>query len=230
MERIVLRDLTFRLLESERQKWFLAEAGKQAALEEFLCQAEAKARPKAICAAAGFKLKGYDEVEVEGVLFKSRVLRVNLERASHAFPFVATCGVELEDWANSQTDAARQGWARAVTGLALGFALKSLEDHLAGHYHPGRLGRMKPGSIPDWPLAEQRPLFALLGDVKAGVGVELRPDFFMRPVMTTSGVYFPDPEGFECCLLCPRADCPGRVMRYDEGLFARKFRGSAVPG
>jgi cobalamin-dependent methionine synthase I len=152
------------------------------------------------------------------------VLRKNLEGAEQAFPFVVTGGVELEEWADTQAEAVRRGWARAVTGLALGFAIKSLEDYLARHYPIGRLGRMKPGSIPDWPLAEQRPLFALLGDVQGSVGVELRPDFFMRPVMTTSGVYFPDPEGFECCLLCPRADCPGRVMPYDEGLFARKFR------
>jgi len=224
LQTIILNDLTFRLKERERRTWFIAEAGGQEALDEFLRQAEAVARPKALFRAAGFELKGYDQIEIEGVGFKSRVLRVNLEKASRAFPFVATCGVELEDWASAQTDAARQSWARIVTGLALGFALKSLEDHLARHYHPGRLGRMKPGSIPDWPLEQQQPLFAVLGDVKGSVGVELRPDFFMRPLMTTSGICFPDPEGFECCLLCLRGDCPGRVRPYDEALFERKYR------
>jgi len=224
VETIVLKDLAFRLAESEREKWFRVEAGERAALEDFLRQAGTVARPKAICRAVGFELRGYDQVEMEGVGFRSRVLRVNLERASQAFPFVATCGVELEAWANSQTEAARHGWARTIAGLALGFALKSLEDHLAEHYHTGRLGRMKPGSIPDWPLPQQQPLFALLGDVEAGTGVELRPDFFMRPIMTTSGICFPDPEGFECCLLCLRRDCPGRVRPYDEGLFERKYR------
>lgn len=227
METILLGNLRFQLPASEREKWFRAEAGEQAALDEFLRQAEAVARPKAICGAAGFKLKDYDRVEIGDFPFRSRVLRLNLENAGRAFPFVATCGVELEDWTNSQTEAPRLGWARTVTGLALGFALKSLEELLAQQYQTGRLGKMKPGSIPDWPLEQQRPLFALLGDVKAGVGVELRPDFFMRPIMTTSGIYFADPDGFEGCLLCPRRDCPGRVRPYDEGLYARKFRGSS---
>jgi len=224
LETVILKDLPLRLPESERQKWFRAEAGRQEALDEFLGQAEAVARPKALCREAGFELKGYDQVEIEGVRFKSRVLRVNLENASRAFPFVATGGVELEDWAGSPADPQRRGWAKVISGLALGFAIKSLEDHLAGRYHIGRLGKMKPGSIPDWPLEQQQPLFAVLGDVKASVGVELRPDFFMRPTMTTSGIYFPDPEGFECCLLCRRRDCPGRVMPYDQGLYERKFR------
>jgi len=41
---------------------------------------------------------------------------------------------------------------------------------------------MNPGSLEDWPLTEQRVLFALLGDPQAAIGVRLTDSLLMcRP-------------------------------------------------
>ena len=40
-------------------------------------------------------------------------------------------------------------------------------------YEPGKLSSMSPGSLEDWPISQQRPLFSLFGDVEAKIGVKL---------------------------------------------------------
>ena len=191
-------------------------------LRPLAAQVQEIARPKALYAIAPVALSGYDRVELGPVAFTSRVLRVNLEGAAEAFPFVVTAGRELEAWAEALNETER-GWARAAQGLALRRALAAVEEGIRRRY-PGRLGKMKPGSIPDWPLAEQGKLFQLLGDARSAIGVELLDSGFMKPVMTVSGIYFPSSIGFECCLLCPTENCPGRATAYDPGLFQKKYR------
>ena len=45
---------------------------------------------------------------------------------------------------------------------------------------------MNPGSLADWPMREQRPLFGLLGDTDAAIGVELMESYLMRPTKSVS--------------------------------------------
>jgi len=75
---------------------------------------------------------------------------------------------------------------------------------------------MAPGSLPDWPLEEQKPLFNLLGNVKAAIGVNLTDSLLMLPVKSISGIYFPVEASFYSCQLCPRQKCEGRKARYDK--------------
>jgi hypothetical protein len=85
---------------------------------------------------------------------------------------------------------------------------------------------MNPGSLPDWPLSEQRPLFTLLGENPGTIGVELMDSFLMTPVKSVSGMWFPTEERFESCQLCQRHNCPGRRAQFDAGLYDRKYRES----
>ena len=66
---------------------------------------------------------------------------------------------------------------------------------------------MNPGSLADWPLREQRPLFGLLGNVRAAIGVTLTPSLLMTPTKSVSGILFPSEETFASCQLC-HADVP----------------------
>jgi hypothetical protein len=77
---------------------------------------------------------------------------------------------------------------------------------------------MGPGQLKDWPLEEQRPLFALLGDVEGAVGVTLSDSLLMIPRKSLSGIYFPTEIPFMACQLCPKESCPSRKARYDEKL------------
>jgi hypothetical protein len=96
---------------------------------------------------------------------------------------------------------------------------QSLEEN----FQPGNTSMMNPGSLEDWPIKEQAPLFKLLGDAKEKTGIELTEDLYMIPTMTVSGIRFPTEANFESCQLCPRDECPGRRAPYDKDLFGKKY-------
>ena len=75
---------------------------------------------------------------------------------------------------------------------------------------------MSPGSLEDWPIQEQLPLFALLGEAPAAIGVRLTESLLMLPGKSVSGIFFPSASTFFSCRLCPRERCEGRKARYDE--------------
>ena len=193
-------------------------------LEAFANKAQTVARPKALYRVGYIDAKGDDWVDINGTRFTSRVLRVNLEEAHRVFAYVATCGAELQDWASALGDPLQQYWSNVVQEMALRAASKALNADIAARYQPGRTSAMAPGSLGEWPLFEQRPLFSVLGDTMQAVGVRLSESLLMIPTKSVSGVRFPTEQRFESCLLCPRADCPGRRAPYDEGLYDKKYR------
>jgi hypothetical protein len=75
---------------------------------------------------------------------------------------------------------------------------------------------MSPGSLKDWDLNGQRPLFSVLGDVKGSVGVYLTESLLMIPAKSLSGIFFPTEIPFYSCQLCPRENCPSRRAKYNE--------------
>jgi len=186
--------------------------------------ARAVGRPKALYEVAFVESRGDDYVVVDNVVLTSRVLRVNLDSAHRVFAYVATCGMELEDWANSIDDVLHRYWAETVKEMALRLATKALNEHLLERYRPGRTATMSPGRLADWPLEEQRALFTLLGNPRDAIGVQLTDSFLMIPTKSVSGIRFPTEGSFESCQLCPREGCPGRKAPYDEGLYDRKYR------
>lgn len=185
--------------------------------------AEEVARPKAIYKLAFIEAKEEAAVVIEGIRFASRVLRVNLDVANRVFAFVGTSGTELEAWADAQEELLARFWADAINQAVLGAAMGSFRAHLVEQFAVPQMMTMNPGSLADWPIREQRPLFALLGDVKAAIGVELTPSLLMTPTKTVSGIFFPSEETFASCQLCPREDCPNRRAKYDPELFQRKY-------
>ncbi len=195
------------------------------ALNRLIEQAQAVGRPKALYQVAYIESKGDDCVIVEGVRLNSRVLRVNLEHAHRVFPYVATCGTELQDWATSFDDILERFWAETIQETALRCAMKAMTEHLNAKYHPGSTSAMSPGRLEAWPMEEQRNLFALLGDTERTIGVHLTESLLMVPTKSVSGIRFPTEESFESCQLCPRERCPGRHAPYDEDLYDRKYRG-----
>ncbi len=193
-------------------------------LREMALVAQAVARPRVLYTLALVELDGDDRVRLNGVTFTSRVLRVNLQEVHRVFPFVATCGREVDDWSIAyQGDMLQEFWADAIKAAALFQGMQAFEAHLIECYQPGLLNSMNPGSLEDWPMPQQRPLFSLLGDVRAQIGVELTDSLLMVPTKSVSGILFPSESGFASCQLCPRELCPNRRAPYDAELFARKY-------
>jgi len=229
MESVVLQDISFQIdRESLKKKLHIKEGSPYLAdLIRLVEEAEGKGRPKALYGLAFVDEKGEDIVIVDGIRLKSRVLRVNLEQVQRVFPYVVTCGMELEDWAIRIEDVLQRFWAETIKEMVLRIAHAAMEEHLMDRYRPGTLARMSPGSLADWPIQEQRPLFKLLGNPEDAIGVRLTESMLMIPTKSVSGIRFPTAESFESCQLCPREICPNRRAPYDPSLYEKKFKKKA---
>jgi hypothetical protein len=187
------------------------------------------ARPRAVYALFKPVVDGRDSVEIGGQMLSSRILRINLGEVTKVALFVATCGVELECWAEEFDDPLERWVADALCEEALFSANRALENALNGEIEGKYRVSMNPGSLEDWPLTEQGPLFralALAGDIAGATGVELTESFLMRPRKSLSGVRFASSQPFANCLLCSRENCRGRRMLYDPERFGRLYDGA----
>jgi hypothetical protein len=227
VEPIVLKDIPFELnLPGLLERLHLEEGSADAArVRQMAEEAQAVARPKAMYGVAYIDEKGDDYVIVDGVRLTSRVLRVNLDGAHRVFPYVATCGRELEEWSRSITDMLESFWASAIKEEALRCALTAMGKDLEHRLQPGKTSDMNPGSLEDWPMSQQRQLFALVGNPLETIGVELTESFLMVPIKSVSGLRFPTETGFQSCQLCPRERCPGRRAPYDRDLWQKRYAG-----
>ncbi len=227
MEPHILEDIPWQIDFAQlAQKFHVAE--RQDALkelEQLAAQALAVGRPKAAYALARVEAHMDQSVVVNGVELRSRVLRVNLEHAHRVFPFVATCGSELEDWSESISDRIlHRYWADQIKEFALRSAIAFMRDHLVSHYQPGHIAQMNPGSLADWPLGQQKPLFRLLDTAPQRIGVRLSDHMLMIPTKSVSGIIFPAATTFESCQLCPLEGCPSRRAECDPTLYARRYQ------
>jgi len=184
-------------------------------LNALIGRAQDLAKPKA-CYRVGRVLdRSRDVVEVDKVKFTSRVLGKNLEKADQVFPYVATCGLELESVEIPSDDLFLNYCFDVIKETILWSAHKYLQNHLREKFGLDRLSHMNPGSLQDWPLEEQKPLFTLLGDVEGSVGVKLLPNNLLHPVKSVSGIFFPSEFDFKSCMLCPNDPCSHRRAQYN---------------
>lgn len=179
-------------------------------------------RPKCAYKACYIQQKEDDAVIIEGVRLQSRVLRKNLDSAERVFPFVVTIGAELEEAARAREDYLEQYYLDTIANVALQDAIQNLRNRLQDQCRIDTLSYMNVGSLEDWPLSQQRPLFSLLGDVEGAIGVRLSPSMLMHPGKTESGIFFPTEVTFFNCQLCPRKGCPSRKADFDREM-AREY-------
>lgn len=226
MDAVILEDIQFQPdLEGLKKKLRVRDGGGWADRFAGLSQeAKSIARPRALYGTAYVNSRSEGSVVIDGVRFDSRVLQVNLEKAHRIFPFLATCGIELHDWAAAQDDVLLRYYAGEIAEAALRQALGALQKHLKERYRLGRTSTMSPGSLPDWPIQAQRPLFSLFGKAEELLGVRLTDSLLMIPSKSVSGIRFPTEQTFASCQLCPREGCPSRQAPYDGELYEKRYQ------
>ncbi len=175
-----------------------------------LREARAAARPKAFLAYAYVESRSGDRVFIDGVEFSGPLVRDKLGDVDRVYPYVVTCGLELEEWSRGTGDFVENYWADCIKEEYLRAAFGALKAHLKSARGEEKLAHLSPGSLAAWPITEQRRLFALLGDVQGAVGVTLAPSCLMIPAKSISGILFPTETGYENCMHCPRPVCPNR--------------------
>lgn len=184
-----------------------------------LCrQAQALGRPRGTFRAVYVAEKGPDWVRVGPRRFVSRVLRTHLESTHRVFPFAVTCGAEMDRWAGTVTELLPRYWTEAIREEAMRAALAAVKQAIQARYRPGRTAVMTPGSIDDWPTAQQGPLLDLLEKGLKRIGISRTDAMMMVPVHSLAGIVFPTDVPFESCMLCPRRHCPGRRAPHDPAL------------
>lgn len=232
METITLNDVRVELSVDDlaRRLHVRAETPQLAELAQLVEDAARAARPKAIGGIAYVEEHGDDYVVIDGIRFDSRVLAVNLADTGRVFPYVATSGLELDAWAEGLDDFLHRYWSEAIREAALRLAMGAMFDWVDDSYRPGQTARMNPGSLADWPIQQQLPLFRLLGDVEGSIGVHLTDGLLMVPSKSVSGILFGTGDTFESCMLCPRVECPNRRAPYDPDLYARRYGPAAAKG
>ena len=181
--------------------------------------------PKAIYEMSYVDSKNEDTVDIGGIKFTSRVLRVNLDKVGKVFPFIITIGKELEDRMASFDNLLEQYYLDEIGNVALGLIGNYLTEHLKREYRIGQMSSMYPGmgDLQDWPIAQQEQLFSLFGNVEALIGVKLTPSVLMIPRKSESGIYFPTEVKFTSCQICSRERCKDRQAPYNRDL-AESYR------
>jgi len=223
LEATVINPLPFSLDVPALFEGLRVRAQHREEIGKLVAEAVAVARPKALYKMAFIEAKDEESITADGVTFNSRVLRVNLGDLHRFFAFVGTAGHELETWVDSKQDMLAHFYADAINEAVLHAAMITFIAQLTEQYQLATTAAMNPGSLTDWPLREQRPLFRLLGDVRSAIGIELTDTLLMVPRKSVSGILFVAEETFASCQLCPRRDCPNRRAPYDAGLFERKY-------
>ncbi|MBU2536142.1 MAG: vitamin B12 dependent-methionine synthase activation domain-containing protein [Chloroflexota bacterium] len=189
-------------------------------IREMLDIARPIAKPKAVFDVSYIENKNGDSMEIGGVEFTSRVLRINLDKVERVFPYVVTCGRELDEIDIPSTDFIKGYYLDQIKETAVVLARQYVEGDLKKRYALGQLSRMAPGAGAgdDWPITQQKGLFSIFGGrekVEELIGVRLTDSFLMVPIKSVSGIFFPTEVSFESCQICPREQCIGRRAAYD---------------
>ena len=218
LQRLEQIDLDLNL--AELMKRLRVRPKYEADFQSIVGEAQSIAKPRAFYAVVKIDEHCEDGVVLEGKKFSSRVLSVNLAKAEQVYPFVCTCGIELETWGRQMDDVLWEFWVEGIKEEALRTAMTAMLDRLRAVYNPGHLSTMSPGSLEDWPISEQGVLFDLLGHPAE---VQLSESLLMIPTKSVSGISFSVDAAFESCQLCERDQCPGRRAPYDETLYERAY-------
>jgi len=177
-------------------------------------------KPKALYRVCYITGRRGTNIFLQGVKFKSRVLSQNLKEVERVFPYIATCGTELDDIPLSEDDLLARFWLDTIKQMALTAAFEYVRLLLCRKFKINQLSTMNPGSGESelWPIGQQQPLFSLFGDygtVESLIGVKLTKSFLMTPNKTVSGIFFQTETPFDSCRLCSREHCARRKVPYE---------------
>ena len=196
-----------------------AEHKQYEAIEAMYKEAIQIAKPVAIYAPFVPETQG-DKISVNGIKIEDAFVYEMLKDRELVFPFVATCGEEIEAWSATFTNMFEQYAADALKEIFLDVANDAVFDEIQEKYFTAEkhIAKLNPGSLSEWPIQGQVPLFKMLGgadSVKNEIGVTLKDSMLMVPVKSVSGIAFASDTVYHNCQLCDKADCPSRVAPYE---------------
>ena len=220
---VSLTDIPFTFDANHFSEQLRIKAGTDRAkvFEELVSTVQAIAKPKALYKVAFIDEKGKDTITLDGVRFTSLALRKNLDAVERVFPYIATCGTEIDGIEIEQGDLQKKMWFAFLKGNLLQTTMQYLGGHLAQRYKVPNVSSMNPGSgdASVWPIEQQRELLSIFNDAERFIGVRLTKTLVLVPEMTVAGILFPTETDFQSCQLCHRENCHLRKAPFDRELW-----------
>lgn len=216
---VVIREIPFTLNREHFKKAVRLESYPELTeeLEDFLDNADGVAAPKGMYREDFVDEVTAERVRISGAEFTSEILADKLGSVPRVFPYIATCGAELDEMDLSPYDMMLSGlWHSTYKMQALGAAANHLKKVLKESFEIKILSSINPGSgnVDVWPVDQQVPLFSLFGETEEALGVRLTESCLMVPDKTISGIYFPSKIEYCNCESCTRENCPARRAPY----------------
>ncbi|NQT58920.1 MAG: hypothetical protein HQ557_08060 [Bacteroidetes bacterium] len=177
-----------------------------------------KLQPKSLIAAAYIESRSKEDSEmvlqVGTSTFRGKVLS-ELDNVHRLFPYIATCGNEMETYDTSSLDMLASFWLDTLKTMALGAVRLHTAQYVKDTYGIEKVSSVNPGSgnVDIWPVQELGGIFDLL-DQGTPIGVQLTPSSLMVPNKTISGMFYESETTFTSCKYCERENCPGRKETF----------------
>ena len=201
----------------ERLKTHRANQRVEAVVRELIEVVMPVARPKVLYRVSQVTSADGKRLAVDGVEFSHHVPTLNFSQGERVFPYVATCGLELEAL-KFPREMMKEYCLNIIKNVILTRSTQHyFQDHLKATYHLDEVSRIAPGEAMGTTVQQQK-LFSLLGDVAGAIGVILSAHNMMVPEKSSSGIYFETNIRIESCQLCPN-DCRTRRAAHDPELF-----------
>ena len=197
-----------------------SNSGYVQCLEDIIQAVREVGNPKAVLKESYIDSRIDDNVIIDNVRFTGKVLRNNLDKIERVFPYVATCGTELDNIKINSDDLLEEYILDSIKEILLRESVVFLDKYIYKRYDIQKIASMNPGSsdLFVWPIEQQKELFSLFPDIENSIGVKLTESCLMIPNKSVSGIKFPDETDFHNCRLCKKERCPTRVEPFDEKL------------
>ncbi len=217
-ERIVLSVPTdFSLEEFAELCKIRKDSSAYEALEDSLPLIKEYGAPKAIIKWAHVDRIEGDETTIEGITFKSKVVADKLRDTPRVFLSVVTAGEGLEESGEFDGDP----FLDVFNGALLFHASRYMITYMQEKFGFDGSSMLNPGSLPDWPIMNNFPLFDMIGNVEE-IGVSLNEAGYIKPWNSGSHIHFSG-NGYQNCSLCKKFDCIGRRAPFDCAEYVRIF-------
>lgn len=204
-------------------------------IEKLWEEAKAIGLPKAIIRECVVDGRSENDIVIEGITHKSSLLIEKLKDAELIYVYVATCGDELDKWAEKYLDDPLDEFiSSSIMRLAINPALNALHSWVRENTAIEKFATLNPGSLPSFPITGQRQVFGLIAGSKNGystdyvkekIGVALAPSYLMIPLKSVSGIIYKTNEEWHNCIRCSKKDCPNR--RAEMSVMAEEMISSA---
>lgn len=203
--------------------------GMEEEIEALLDKALSLVKPKAVFREMGVGRRkkssmeaGFKNIHIGNQVFDDPVILSHLSGVDKIYPYITTCGNELEELAKSD-DMLVVFWVDALKQMAMDRAFNYCRKCIKERHSIEKLHSLNPGSNScgeGWDMGDQKKLFSFFPEVEEKLGVHLTGSMLMVPNKTVSGIMFESDKDFVSCLECDKIHCPNRKMIHDGAVIS----------